>query len=97
MKLVRPRITLRWLMIAVMAAGLALGGITLKHRSDRYRDKAKACATVASVWRALVRTPETSRERRLRVVAHYVALRDKYERAARCPWLPVEPDSPEPE
>ena len=28
---------------------------------------------------------------------HAASLKDKYERAARYPWLPVEPDPPEPE
>jgi hypothetical protein len=36
-------------------------------------------------------------ERFHRLAAHYAALRMKYERAARYPWLPVEPDPPKPE
>jgi hypothetical protein len=28
---------------------------------------------------------------------HHASLARKYERAARYPWLPVEPDPPEPE
>jgi hypothetical protein len=32
-----------------------------------------------------------------RLVAHHDIMRRKYERAARWPWLPVEPDPPEPE
>jgi hypothetical protein len=32
--------------------------------------------------------PELARKR----VAHWVPIVSKYERAARCPWLPVEPD-----
>src|SRR5689334_18664179 len=31
-----------------------------------------------------------------RMAAHWGALRAKYERASRRPWLPVEPDSPPP-
>lgn len=34
--------------------------------------------------------------RHARHVSHHTALKLKYERAARCPWLPVEPDPPEP-
>jgi hypothetical protein len=36
------------------------------------------------------------REAMLREIDHYAALARKYERAARYPWLPVEPDLPEP-
>ena len=32
-----------------------------------------------------------------RLRAHHIAMRLKYERAARYPWLPVAPDPPEPE
>jgi hypothetical protein len=35
--------------------------------------------------------------RHARLVAHYTELQGKYLRAARYPWLPVEPDPPEPE
>ena len=30
-------------------------------------------------------------------LAFYVRMRDKYEHAASCPWMSVEPDPPEPE
>jgi hypothetical protein len=29
-------------------------------------------------------------------IAYHVAMADKYQHAALCPWLPVEPDPPEP-
>jgi hypothetical protein len=35
--------------------------------------------------------------RRFRLAAHYQELALKYRRAAGYPWLPVEPDAPEPE
>ena len=34
--------------------------------------------------------------RRAEVSAYYSDLIQKYERAARCPWLPVTPDPPKP-
>jgi hypothetical protein len=37
------------------------------------------------------------KEDALRKVSYHAALRKKYEWAARYPWLPVEPDPPEPE
>jgi hypothetical protein len=45
------------------------------------------------------RGPEPSRDRLARMEAeasYYAALRDKYERAARRPWLAVAPDPPPP-
>jgi hypothetical protein len=47
----------------------------------------------------LPRGPEPSPGRLARMKAeasYYARLRAKYERAARYPWLPVEPDPPEP-
>jgi hypothetical protein len=35
--------------------------------------------------------------RRAQASAYYIDLIQKYERAARYPWLPVAPDPPEPE
>jgi hypothetical protein len=42
-----------------------------------------------------VRTPAEIEGRRRRA-AFWIALKQKYERAAARPWLPVEPDPPEP-
>ena len=62
------------------------------------------CALVAS---AALAPPSSTEVRTFRPTAdagvakaraaHHAALRSKYERAARYPWLPVEPDPPEPE
>ncbi len=30
-------------------------------------------------------------------IAYHAAMADKYQHAARYPWLPIEPDAPEPE
>jgi hypothetical protein len=38
-----------------------------------------------------------ARDRGLRFANHFAGLKAKYERAARYPWLPVEPDPPPPE
>ena len=40
------------------------------------------------------RTPDETQTRRSE---HHWAMREKYLRAARYPWLPVAPDPPEPE
>jgi hypothetical protein len=50
-------------------------------------------STFAPEW--AVASDSADRSRRL--AARYAAERLRYERAARYPWLPVEPDPPEPE
>jgi hypothetical protein len=43
-------------------------------------------------------SPSPARRVKWRTIsAHYIRLRQKYERAARCPWLSISPDPPEPE
>jgi hypothetical protein len=46
-------------------------------------------------WMKFSVGPSPERSRKLWPYFH--SLRQKYERAARYPWLPVEPDPPEPE
>jgi hypothetical protein len=55
---------------------------------DRYEQESGGRYTVA-------RPP--SPERAKRIVAYWKPVVAKYERAARYPWLPVEPDPPRPE
>jgi hypothetical protein len=95
-------------MVAVAFAGLALWGFVLKGRADDYRAKAKQCNDYAIGCGLLCffDSPRLSREENERQsqahwnrVAmrriHYENLKAKYERAARYPWLPVEPDPPD--
>jgi hypothetical protein len=51
-------------------------------------------------------SPRSDQERQLAVemvrysrnrVAHHARLKVKYERVARCPWLPIDPDPPSPD
>jgi hypothetical protein len=105
-----PRIRLRTLMIAVAAIGLSIGGtieaVRLVRLSRSYSDRAASHAAYDRGWRAMAdeygadyRLPtHDARTISLREVTDFhVKLRLKYERAARYPWLPVEPDPPEPE
>lgn len=99
MLLPRPRFSLRWLMVAVAVAGvlihterrrqLFLGRVREIElaqyiHEDRNHDE-------AGTWTG------SDLARWLRKQSHYDALKVKYERAARYPWLPVVPDPPEPE
>src|SRR4051794_13648664 len=100
MKPPRPRITVRRLMVAVAAVGVVFGiVIQLFQRSLRFRRIAD------HHWAAFVGRDVSAEANR----SHYfrgsmtmgamwhgqMAL--KYDYAARYPWLPVAPDSPNPE
>ncbi len=111
MPLPRVRFTVRRLMVAVAVVGLALwlGKGLIRHW--RYRSLAAAYATKESLARRLSTGDVTATSSTLfatrpgeqpvtSVMAnrdYYAAMREKYERAARSPWLPVAPDPPEPE
>ena len=104
----RPRLTIRRLMVAVAMMGVMLGLVVgLWHRSENYRRGALTHAGEAllcedAAW-GVVRMTNGSKEEAasqagalLLLKAHHEAMREKYERAARHPWLPVAPDPPEP-
>ena len=94
-----------WLMAAWV--GLA----RLRRLSSDYRARAEHHAGVEETLRHIVASAGADapvdispgpglRSRRFTaraVAAHEAALRRKYERAARYPWLPVEPDLPGPQ
>jgi hypothetical protein len=93
MRLPRARFTVRRMMVVVAVAGVALQGARLAGLSLRYRRLAESYAG----WGRWPRkSSEEARARERRKVAWAHALARKYERAARAPWLPVEPDPPEP-
>jgi hypothetical protein len=97
----------------VLVALVAVGGWgwRLVNLQEKYRDRVKTLAanilfldTVGRLYS--VRAERLDGEvldfrdeaaRCARISAHYTRLKLKYERAARYPWLPVEPDPPEPE
>jgi hypothetical protein len=81
-----PRMTTRRWMVAVAVAAVlsALGG-ELWRRSVAYSALADRYFGRAAIWSD---TKKIDRD---------MALSDRYRRAARYPWLPVEPDPPEPE
>jgi hypothetical protein len=59
-----------------------------KSYETRYRKREAACLDLG-------RRVEKIAAKSAAMAVHYAALARKYERAARYPWLPVEPDPPE--
>jgi hypothetical protein len=94
MRLPRVRFTVRRLMASVAIVAFILWAERLLRLPREYRDRAgyySQCEFDASGRLA----PGNPRDRA--VVDHYHSLHEKYERAARYPWLPIAPDPPEPE
>jgi hypothetical protein len=100
-------------MVAVAVLGLLTGGvieaIRLVRLSRSNHDRAGFHAAIEKGWRdtadqygpgALMPTSVDADARMVPVgdlIDFQVRMRRKYELAARYPWLPVEPDPPEPE
>ena len=96
MRLGCPRLTVRGMMVAVAVVAVALSLIVLKRRSDGYRSLAGYHAA-----RAMAESgtgPAESGFARIwtQQGEWHKRMREKYERAASRPWMPVEPDPPEP-
>lgn len=97
MQLTRPRFTVRRLMIAVAVIAILLGvGAGLQRRREKFRAIADShrdewngfySGSLDDIWRQSARNQ------------YHRTMQDKYERAARHPYLPVEPDpsAPPPE
>ena len=100
MRLLRVRFTVQRIMLAVAIVAVLLGGLRLWWLSADYRALAevhhqKAEEVVRGTYAGPggfyhVEWPSPNKEYHLRLKA-------KYERAASRPWLPVEPDPPEPQ
>ncbi len=105
MRIPRVRFTIRWLMIGIAIAGSVLGAaVECRRRHDRFlRLAAHHLASVHIVNTAcnLSRTQineygEDVRQRSNAWIRWHREMAVKYRRAATRPWLPVEPDTPEP-
>jgi hypothetical protein len=97
--------------IVALALGIFAECVRLSRKSASFRTQAEACSGIEETLRMIIAAsgPDTpvdvspgpgmpSRRFTAMVVAeHQAALKLKYERAARRPWLPVEPDPPEPQ
>lgn len=103
MKLPRVRFTVRRMMVAV-AVCAAMGGAEATRRrwvrlAREYEFRAKVNKRLAPSYYRLASTPGAdtdAAEGWRRAGDHYRALQEKYERAARYPFLPVAPDPPRP-
>jgi hypothetical protein len=99
----RRRISIRMLMALVAIAALIMAGGVLVKRSSEFRALAEeqADSEMASLEYAGDARGERGDPQRVargeQMAAYHRELRIKYERAARYPWLSVEPDPPEPE
>ena len=108
-----PRMTTRRWMVVVAIVAFVIAGEQMRRASARYRLRAESHALreadlrrEAEKWRGVqpwvfggLRGQEARDVMLLPEFVEYHARfgRGKYERAARYPWLPVEPDPPEPE
>jgi hypothetical protein len=97
------RFSIRTLMALVAIAGLIMAGVMLVKRSSEFRASAEeqADAEMMSIAYADEARGERGDPQRVargeQMAAYHRKLRAKYERAARYPWLSVEPDPPIPE
>lgn len=97
------RFTIRRLMVVVAAAGLIMAAVVMARRSREMsiRAEQQAVAEQLSLSYADDARGRNGDPQRVALgeqrAAYHKALRMKYERAARFPWLSVEPDSPTPE
>jgi hypothetical protein len=92
-----PRITVCRLMVTVVVAAVLLGGFVLLRRSREFRDRAHWHGVLARS--PLIKVDPLISDMdgfRVRWSEYQDRLRLKYERAARYPWLQVEPDPPAP-
>jgi hypothetical protein len=85
--------TRRW-MVAVAIVGIVAGGHRLKRRRDYFVHQADYHESAEGAI-GLLRFDDPEDEVRP-IMDHHAALVRKYRRAARYPWLLVEPDPPEP-
>ncbi len=93
MKIPIPRFTVRRMMIAVAVVALGCGGWHAWERINLHRRLALKHEVLAH----LLREGHAHLGPDPMWAAHHEALRIKYQRAARYPWLPVAPDPPGPE
>ena len=96
MKLPRVRFTVRRMMIAVMITAVLIWAERLRRLSKGYEERAESLGwEVFGASEYSPHGPEDAAHQRA-LVNHYRMLEDKYNRASKRPWLPVEPDPPEP-
>ena len=88
-----PRFTVRRMMVAVAAVALFLGGgvwvLDLARRSGEYRMKATEAAEQERILRDTTRRDPRWAAEFAEYARFWSSVKDKYDRAARYPWLPL--------
>ena len=97
-----PRMTIRRWMVAVGVVALTVTSVRLRERSLAYRRQAEHHAWLAASSDFVVvdmggMYGDNYGRLSKRGIAYHAAMARKYRQAARNPWLPVEPDPPEPD
>jgi hypothetical protein len=84
-----------WMLIKKSRSYAALGAFHAQSEKECWRivEAYEGSRLDAAIWEDFIAYVQRSR----RLLPYHAALRRKYELASRHPWLPVEPDSPEPE
>jgi len=90
-----PRMTTRRWLIAVVVVAIVLEVARLMWLSAEYRLRALEHATIRLDMKLPMDAKTLNWVQRFH--AYHQAMREKWERAARFPWLPVAPDPPEPQ
>ncbi len=94
MRLPRAKVTVRRMMIAVAVIALVQWVVSMRQRSAIYHQRAEAYAWLAGDKAFSGSLADLLAERECDKWAR--EMEKKYRRAARYPWLSVEPDTPPP-
>ena len=97
-----PWMTTRRWMVVVAVVGLVMGaivgGVRLKQRKDRLLSRMRYHVQCKRYWCSdeAVVSHMWDWDRTSQLFAYHAAMARKYQDAASCPLLPIEPDPPEP-
>src|SRR4051794_9687789 len=100
MRIPRVRFTVRMMLAAVALIGSGCWGIRMVMATTFYLNEVHHHEFGEQLYRGEVSTrcsPDGTESDKLRKAERHARLKHKYERAARAPWLSVEPDLPDPE
>ncbi len=93
-----PRMTTRRWIVVVMIVAVLLGVERTRRRAAYLQQRAVENEQAETAIKIiLLPAPGTDVESLRRRADYYAHLKEKYRRAARSPWLSIEPDPPAPE
>jgi hypothetical protein len=94
----RPQMTTRRWMVAVAVVAVAITGVRIGDRWLSYRRIAAHHSQMAETGMKMIDgLPSAAEVLTPQNIDYHAEMARKYQYAARYPWLPVEPDPPEPE